>query len=63
MSQSTPTSAATRIIADVEPTVVMDGMSHAPAFTGHQEAPARRHHPSRRSYLEGSCMAREMDRL
>ena len=97
MSQSPTTSAATPdVIQDVEPTVVKDGMSYAPAFISQQEVvfsttaamssrpasisrrlidairvvgaalhrpPARRHYLSRSSYLEQSCMAREMDRL
>jgi hypothetical protein len=38
MSQSAPTSAATPdVIEDVEPTLVTDGMSHAPAFITVQE--------------------------
>src|SRR6187200_2700710 len=37
MSQSAPTSAATPdVIQDVEPTVVTDAMSHAPAFISQQ---------------------------
>jgi hypothetical protein len=38
MSQSPTTSAATPdVIQDVEPTLVKDGMSHAPAFISQQE--------------------------
>ena len=97
MSQSPTTSAATPdVIQGAEPTLVKDGMSHAPVFISQQQVvfstaaaissrpasisrrvidtirvvgaavhrpPARRHHPQRRSYLEHSCMAREMQRL
>jgi hypothetical protein len=38
MSQSAPTSAAAPdVIQDVEPTLVKDGMSHAPVFISRQE--------------------------
>ena len=97
MSQSPTTSAVTPdAIKDAEPTLVKDGMPHAPVFITQQEVvfstaaamssrrastsrrlidairvvgaalhrpPARRHYPPRRSYLEHSCMAREMERL
>jgi hypothetical protein len=97
MSHSSKTSAATPdVIQDAEPTLVKDGMSHAPVLITPQEVllstaaamssrpapisrrlidairgvgaalqlpPARRHYPSRLSYLEHSRMAREMDRL
>jgi hypothetical protein len=66
MSQSPTASAATPdVIQDAEPTLVKDGMSHAPvSITRALHRPsARRSYPPRSSLLELSRMSREMDRL